>query len=438
MTTSSKGGFYRSVLVAPFATSGRALRATSVASFNPSRKKKQRNLYQMTSNISYSKAIELLQKCSSEQGFLASAQDISNYKRVWARDGVICGLAALASGEANLIATFKKTLETLAAFQHSIGTIPSNVQFNNDGAEVSYGGLAGRVDAVTWFIIGVCQYAYATNDECFLAKHAAKIEKCFKLLDAWEFNNRGLVYVPLSGNWADEYITDGYVLYDQLLRVWALKSYNYFAEEASIDEKIKQIEERIIQNFCPESGGEKYHERAYEACDITNYLPCSFSPAGYKSQFDGFANSLALLLDIGPANFQKTIVDYATTLQQERPLGLLPAFWPPIHDTDPDWYLLKNNCKYEFRNYPNEFHNGGSWPMVNGFFGLALLSKNEKPNATQLLQAINDANALADFSFYENFNTATKAPNGVPFCAWSAAGAVLLHQSLHTNFKLLL
>lgn len=86
------------MLVAPFATSGRALRATSVDSFNPSRKKKQRNLYQMTSNISYSKAIELLQRCSSEQGFLASAQNISNYKRVWARDGVICGLAALAQG----------------------------------------------------------------------------------------------------------------------------------------------------------------------------------------------------------------------------------------------------------------------------------------------------------------------------------------------------
>jgi glycogen debranching enzyme len=165
----------------------------------------------MTSNISYSKAIELLQRCSSEQGFLASAQNISNYKRVWARDGVICGLAALASGDANLIATFKKTLETLANSQHSIGTIPSNVQYDNDTVEVSYGGLAGRVDAVTWFIIGVCQYAYTTNDVSFLAKHACKIDKCFKLLDAWEFNNRGLLYVPLSGNWADEYITDGYV-----------------------------------------------------------------------------------------------------------------------------------------------------------------------------------------------------------------------------------
>ncbi len=76
--------------------------------------------------------------------------------------------------------------------------------------------------------------------------------------------------------------------------------------------------------------------------------------------------------------------------------------------------------------------------MVNGFFGLALLSKNETTKATHLLTAVNTANALADFSFYENFNTATQAPNGVPFCAWSAAGAVLLHQSLYANFKLLL
>ena len=392
----------------------------------------------MKNTIPYSKAIELLYKSSSTQGFLACAQDISNYKRVWARDGVICGLAALASGDQALITTFKKTLETLALFQHDTGTIPSNVAFNENTVEVSYGGLAGRVDAVTWFVIGVCQYAYAANDEPFLAKHAAKIEKCFKLLDAWEFNNRGLVYVPLSGNWADEYITDGYVLYDQLLRLWALKNYNHFAEEQRITEKIEQIKERIVQNFCPRSGGEKYHPKAYELCHVENYMPCSFSPAGYKTQFDGFANSLALLLNIGTADFQKKILHYAVTLQQERPMGLLPAFWPPIYETDPDWYLLKNNCKFEFRNYPNEFHNGGSWPMVNGFFGLALLAKNKNATASQLLEAINSANTQGDFSFYENFNTATQAPNGVPFCAWSAAGAILLHQGLHSNFKLLL
>ena len=392
----------------------------------------------MTTDIHFIKAVALLRECSSKEGFLASAQNISNYKRVWARDGVICGLAALASGDEALIATFKKTLETLANHQHDIGTIPSNVLFDEKEVEVSYGGLAGRVDAVTWFVIGICQYAYCTNDVSFIAKHADTITKCFSLLDAWEFNNKGLIYVPLSGNWADEYITDGYVLYDQLLRIWAMKSYNYFVEDKKISLKIAQIEARVVQNFCPNSGGEKYHERAYEICDIKQYMPCSFSPAGYKTQFDGFANSIALLLNIGGTDFQKTILKYALALQQERPLGLLPAFWPPIKETDPDWYLLKNNCKYEFRNYPNEFHNGGSWSMVNGFFGLALLAKKEEKEAVHLLEAINKANAVDDFSFYENFNSDTQAPNGVPFCAWSAAGAILLHQSLHSNFKLIL
>ena len=101
---------------------------------------------------------------------------------------------------------------------------------DGDVVEVSYGGLAGRVDAVTWFIIGVCQYAFYKKDEAFIQKYDSNIQKCLQLLEAWEFNNKHLLYVPLSGNCADEYITDGYVLYDQLLRVWALKSYNYFCK----------------------------------------------------------------------------------------------------------------------------------------------------------------------------------------------------------------
>ena len=109
-------------------------------------------------NINYNKAIQLLNQVSTDAGFLASAENTSNYQRVWARDGVICGLAALASGNEKLIETFKNTLETLANNQHELGTIPSNVLVSENKNDVSYGGLAGRVDAVTWFIIGVCQY----------------------------------------------------------------------------------------------------------------------------------------------------------------------------------------------------------------------------------------------------------------------------------------
>lgn len=392
----------------------------------------------MNTNITYTKAIELLEKSSSSEGFLASAQNISNYKRVWARDGVICGLAALASADENLIATFKKTLETLAANQHANGTIPSNVMTDGNTTEVSYGGLAGRVDAVTWFIIGVCQYAFYKNDPSFVEKYETHIQKCLTLMEAWEFNNKHLMYVPLSGNWADEYITDGYVLYDQLLRIWALKSYHHFVKKDNIASKIKNITEQIESNFIPNATGEKYHERTYNEMQFGDFMPCSFSPAGYKTQFDAFANSLALMLNIGSNDFQQAIIQHAEKTRAETPLQLIPAFWPPIEEKDADWNLLKNNFKYEFRNYPNEFHNGGSWPMVNGFYGLALIAKQKTKEATSLLEAINGANQKEDFSFYENFNTETEMPNGVPFCTWSAAATVLLHQGITANFKLLM
>jgi GH15 family glucan-1,4-alpha-glucosidase len=388
------------------------------------------------SNVSYHKAIALLHQVSTKNGFLASAENTSNYQRVWARDGVICGLAALASADEKLIATFKNTLETLADNQHEIGTIPSNVLISEDKTEVSYGGLAGRVDAVTWFIIGMCQYASHQNEPEFVVKYKTHIEKALALLNAWEYNNKHLLYVPLSGNWADEYITDGYVLYDQLLRIWALKSYNYFAKSDILAKKIEDITHQVESNFLPHSKEEKNHEKAYQELGFQQYLPCSFSPSGYKTQFDAFANALVVLLKIGTKETQNQILEFTSNLASETKLGLIPAFWPPVFQEDEHWNLLKNNCKYEFRNFPYEFHNGGSWSMVNGFVGLAMLSQNQTENAAHLLEKINQANAVDDFSFYENFNTDTKAPNGVAFCAWSAAATVLIHQSLHNNFKL--
>lgn len=388
-------------------------------------------------NLAYQKAIQLLHDVASPNGFLASAENTSNYKRVWARDGVICGLSALASGDEKLIETFKKTLQTLANNQHQVGTIPSNVLISDDKNEVSYGGLAGRVDAVTWFVIGICQYAFYKKDVDFVAQYDLEIEKCLALLDAWEFNNKHLLYVPLSGNWADEYITDGYTLYDQLLRVWALKSYNYFAKSDLITLKINNITKQIETNFLPNSNGEKYHERAYNEMKFNDFMPCSFSPSGYKTNFDAFANSLVVLLNIGSAESQDKILNYSLSLASETKLGLLPAFWPPIFETDEHWNLLKNNCKYEFRNFPYEFHNGGSWSMVNGFFGLALHSKSKTYETIAILEKINHANAIKEYSFYENFNTNTQEPNGVAFCAWSAAAAVLVHQSVYHNFKIL-
>lgn len=43
----------------------------------------------------YDRAINVLNTCCTEDGFLASPTEHDNYRRTWARDGVIIGLAAL-------------------------------------------------------------------------------------------------------------------------------------------------------------------------------------------------------------------------------------------------------------------------------------------------------------------------------------------------------
>ena len=48
----------------------------------------------MTNYIAYQNAKSLIQKAQTPNGFLAGIDDVANYKRIWVRDGVICGLIA--------------------------------------------------------------------------------------------------------------------------------------------------------------------------------------------------------------------------------------------------------------------------------------------------------------------------------------------------------
>ncbi len=380
----------------------------------------------------YTKAKALMLEASSEYGFLASTTNVTNYKRIWARDGVICGLAGLLDGDVELGKTFKQTLYTLANHQHKLGNIPSNVFYDVDGVKTSFGGLAGRVDTVSWFIIGVCNYAFFYDDDTFFKQMKPHLKKGFKLLDAWEFNTNHLIYVPRSGNWADEYITEGHILYDQLLRLWALRCYAHFSKSKKIKEKIYILTQKLRTNYVKEAEvtrKELYHPKAYEGLAISEYWQASINPSGYQTMYDAFANSLAILLDLSP-KFNDKVIAFSERLRKQLSLKLLPAFWNPITSKDSDWQVLSNNCKYEFRNKPYEFHNGGTWQMVNGFYAAAISDK--KPViAEEIEKHISVLNATEDYSFYENFNTKTGSPNGTPYCTWSAAGEIIATQYIN-------
>lgn len=394
------------------------------------------------SRLGYSKAMELLHACATENGFLASPTKKANYRRIWSRDGVIIGLAALMSGEAELIDAARLTLKTLARHQGPHGEIPSNVTPGSD--RVSYGGMAGRVDANLWFIIGCGEYWQATGDDNFLDDMIPVIEKVRFLLGAWEFNNRGLLYIPETGDWADEYIHSGYVLFDQLLYLQTLRTLGtirralHEGEDHSLQEKTNRLKHLIRANFW--FAGDRipddvYHEilykkgrRAATRCATLYWAPF-FSPHGYGYRFDSFANILSSLLDVADGTQRENVEEYIRDNLMTNGEQLLPAFFPVIKPMDKDWDDLHMTFSYTFKNNPHEYHNGGLWPMISGFYVADLARRGKMETARQHLVKIHEANQLPmddeEWSFPEYLHGKKLIAEGTRHQGWSAAGAVI-------------
>lgn len=406
----------------------------------------------MTRNIDpqegYEKARALLHDCATPDGFVASPSERDNYRRIWGRDGTILALAALLTQDGELIETARKTFETLAAYQGPHGEIPSNV--DPAAQRISYGGTTGRVDANLWFLIGCGEYWRASGDDGFLERLLPAIEKVRFLLGAWEFNNRGLLYVPLTGDWADEYLQNGYVLYDQLLYLQAqrtlarLHAALHGSGDHALNEKISRLRHLIRANYWFDGEGvpdDAYHEVLYEKgraaasphCAGRHWMPF-FSPAGYGYRFDAFANVLVSLLDVAD-DVQRGKVDaFIAAEVTHDDLPLLPAFHPVIEPVDADWEDLQVMFSYTFKNKPYEFHNGGLWPMVTGFYVADLARRGRTDAAQKYLQAIHRANALTmdgdDWGFPEYVHGQKFTAGGTRQQGWSAAAAIIGHHAL--------
>jgi hypothetical protein len=340
-----------------------------------------------------------------------------------------------------------RTLETLARHQGPHGEIPSN--YDRQSGRVSYGGTTGRVDADLWFLIGCGEYWKATGDDGFLERLLPAIEKTRFLLGAWEFNNRGLIYVPLTGDWADEYLHNGYVLYDQLLYFQALRTLAcmhatvHGTSDHVLLEKIGRLRHLIRTNYWFNGDphpDEVYHQVLYSKGEQAathdgrrHWLP-SFSPSGYSYRFDTLANVLASLFGLASADQCRLVDAYIADEASDPELQLLPAFHPVIRPVDEDWEHLQVMFSYTFKNKPYEYHNGGLWPMVTGFYIADLAQRQQTDTAQQYLEAVHRANALpmegTPWSFPEYVHGRTHAAEGTRHLGWSAAAALIGHHTL--------
>ncbi|PZU82585.1 MAG: hypothetical protein DI529_14185 [Chryseobacterium sp.] len=366
-------------------------------------------------------ALNIIRKAITEEGILASAQQRDNYARVWGRDSMMTGYAGILANDEEILAGLEKSILTLAKHQAENGQIPSNVV----NGKASYGTHVGRTDATTWWIIVTCEYLKIYQKAELKQQLEDKIFKALSCLKTWEYNQRGLLYSPLGGNWADEYVTSGYTLYDNILRYWAVKNAAGLYQNEELKNQATTIKTLIQDNFYKtKSDSPKYHETAYSKTESKPYLWASLNANGYDTRFDMAGNALAIFLDF-ELDFE-AFTGFLEDLHTQFGHWMLPVFYPVIYPGDYDWKLLENNYSYSFKNEPHHFHNGGSWPIFLGWLCLALKRKGLAEIPGKIIFQYEQLMQEKGFHFREYYSTDKLLPLGTEQLCFSASGYLMM------------
>lgn len=357
-------------------------------------------------------SLALLRELATPTGLHASRAATANYRAVFTRDAVMAGIAGLMVRDSDITAGLVETLERLRTLQGAEGQVPSNYEVRPDGVvQVSFGTLAPRLDAATWYLVGAALAARAGHLD--MQRFASSVRRTVHLLEAIEYNGRHLLYVPTGGNWADEYIYEGYILYDQVLRAWALRLLAGVYGEQQWAAKSQAIAAAISERYFT----------------VDTHAPqrpiAAFTPVRRFEIFDLAACALLGASGIAPERARQAL-DWIDETYLQR-VALPPAFAPVIHEGDADWPALRRYHLHAFRNAPHEYHNGGIWPIWLGWLALAQAQLHRADQLARLRRATAHAfERIPVFSFEEYLHGHTGAAGGTPHMAYSATGLVFV------------
>jgi len=406
--------------------------------------------------LAYRKALEVLHRCATPLGFKASVL-AEGYPQVWARDAPITSLGALVSGESELTGAAKASLKTLGMFQSELGMIPLNVDTRTHTVTTEN---AGAVDANLWFVLGHFAYFRATRDAKFLRENWDRLQKALLWLRYQDMNGCGLLEVPEAGDWADLYAVRYNTLYDNALYYGTLKAMGILAEELgrpgagymTMAEDVGHKINRLLWLDRPWDGrifGEQLEELKalrlewfllYQNTATLTEKPYYLSWTGFRefgNNFDGFGNMLAILLGVSGPEKTERILDYVHVVGANQPYPL-KAFYPPIYPGERDWrdYYRSRNL-----NLPDQYHNGGIWPFLGGFYVAALIHAGKTTQAEHQLELLAEANRLGrtqEWEFNEWIHGRSGRAMGYPLQAWSAGLYVFAYHFLEGKGRTLL
>ena len=393
--------------------------------------------------IAYTQALKILHECKSEIGFKASALE-TGYPQVWGRDSMITTLGALATDDKELLETCKRSLAILKRFQTYLGLIPDNIDVHNENPAYH-----AYMDGNMWFVVGVYALFQKTADQSFLQEYYPAVEKILTWLSYQDVHNTGLISMQEAGDWQDFFSVRGRVLYDNALYCIALQKGSELARKIGKMELADVYEERakrakLMANrmFWVEGAQEsmlsdveraigevkngiRLEEEKLLIAENVLYLarrPYFIAFRGFRQSgdwFDSFGNMLAILSGIADKEKTNKVLDFAAYAGVQSPYPI-KAIYPPVFPGDREW---REYYKKAMLNYPYQYHNGGIWPFLGGFYVAALVRAGRKEEAEKQLEALAKANQIGKASEWE-FNEWLHGMSGYPMGkekqAWSA------------------
>jgi len=329
------------------------------------------------------------------------------YPEPYTRDLMLSVLGIAILDNMTLIDSIKSVLETLAANQSENGHIPSLVHDREE---------RGASDTTPLFLFATGIYRKVTGKKDFLRN---SVDKALTWMKYQSPSDRYLVAQQPTSDWRDEQWVTGYGLYVNTLVYIYLRLFE-------LDDTAQIVLDQINGHVHNGMNIGQNRQEGFAMREKPYYAFWSYKI--YSSdRFDLLGNSLAILSGIASRARALKIIEWVEkeclimNNNHQLAVGIPPNFFPFIGENDKDWI-----ARYSIYNRPGDYHNGGIWPFICGFYIAALVAAGKYKLAESKLEVLTglvklSVNRNVNFGFNEWIKAQNGQPMGQDWQTWSAA-----------------
>jgi hypothetical protein len=283
----------------------------------------------------------------------------------------------------------------------------------------------GCIDATLWWLIALAILDRRGQPRGLLRRYSKRVRLAIQWLLAQEHQRFFLLQQNEASDWADIMPRSGFVLYTNAL--W------YFVKRLFAVPHADATLENFNGLFHPFSAKLAEYRRARllneyvlkSARDRDLYL--SFvNFAFWGDEGDVFGNVLAVLMGLTDRRATQRTLDALAKARVSDPYPVRAVIRPIRHRSS----LWRPYMARHRQNHSWQYHNGGIWPMVGGFWVVALAATGRREQAHEDLVRIARACAVKNWAFTEWLHGKTLAPRGMPGQSWNAAGFLMAEHAV--------